>query len=342
MRRYDPRATMGILAAVSCIVWPAIGQGRTVVDMAGQSVAVPDHPARIADLWFAHNAVTIMLGAAGRIVVTNDLPTTRPWMYCVAPDLYRAAGVTGAVPNVEMLRHAGVDVAFVSSGSPALEPMRRIGLPVVQVGFTNEASLRRAVTLTAEVLGDPRAHEIAGRYVVMLDETRGRVAAAVADIPEGHRPRVLHIQSLVPLKIDGTHTIIDDWITQAGGRNAADIPGNMHTVSVEQIAAWDPDIIILGGDAGVFDPAAVQWAGLRAVRAGRVYRNPAGVFPWDRYGIEYPLQLLWTARILYPDRFARVDMEEETIRFYQDFFGYNLSASDAARILAAREPDSAP
>ncbi|GAA4494633.1 TroA family protein [Gluconacetobacter tumulicola] len=116
----------------------------------------------------------------------------------------------------------------------------------------------------------------------------------------------------------------------------------MHPVSVEQIAAWDPDIIILGGDAGVFDPAAVQWAGLRAVRAGRIYRNPAGVFPWDRYGIEYPLQLLWTAQILYPDRFARVDMKEETIRFYKDFFEYDLSASDAARILAAKGPGGAP
>ncbi|MBB2204695.1 ABC transporter substrate-binding protein [Gluconacetobacter takamatsuzukensis] len=341
MRRYDPCTILRILA-VSCVVWPAIGQGRTVVDMAGQSVTVPDHPARIADLWFAHNAVTIMLGAAGRIAVTNDLPPTRPWMYRVAPDLYRATGVVGMVPNVEMLRHADVDVAFVSSDSPALEPMRRIGLPVVQAGFTDEASLRQAVALTAEVLGDPQAHEVAGRYVAMLDATRDRVAAAVSDIPEGRRPRVLHIQSLVPLKIDGTHTIIDDWITRAGGRNAADIPGNMHPVSVEQVAAWDPDVIIFGGDAGAFDPASAQWAGLRAVRAGRVYRNPVGVFPWDRYGIEYPLQLLWTAQTLYPERFVKLDMIGDTILFYHDFFGYDLSHADAARILAAKGPDSAP
>lgn len=342
MKRYDPHATLRLLVAGACLAWPALGQARTVVDMAGQSVTAPDHPARIADLWFAHNAVTIMLGGAARIAVTNDLPTTRPWMYRVAPDLYHATGVVGAVPNVEMLRSAGVDVAFVSSGSPALEPMRRIGLPVVQAGFTNEASLRQAVALTAEVLGDPRAHEVAGRYVTMLDATRDRVAAMVDDIPESRRPRVLHIQSLAPLKIDGTQTIIDEWITRAGGRNAADISGNMHPVSVEQIAAWDPDVIILGGDAGAFDPAAAQWAGLRAVRAGHVYRNPAGVFPWDRYGVEFPLQLLWTARTLYPLRFAKLDMVSETTRFYRDFFGYDLSPSDAARILAAKAPDSAP
>lgn len=67
-----------------------------------------------------------------------------------------------------------------------------------------------------------------------------------------------------------------------------------------------------------------------------------GVFPWDRYGVEFPLQLLWTARTLYPLRFAKLDMVSETTRFYRDFFGYDLSPSDAARILAAKAPDSAP
>ncbi|MBB2161440.1 ABC transporter substrate-binding protein [Gluconacetobacter sacchari] len=342
MRRYAAQAALRLVVTTGCLVWPAIGYGRVVVDMAGQRVTVPDHPARIADLWFAHNAVTIMLGATARIAVTNDLPATRPWMYRVAPGLHRATGVVGQVPNVEMLRDAGVDVGFVSTGAPALTPMRRIGLPVVQAGFTDEASLRQAVALTAEVLGDQRARDKARRYGAMLDATRDRVAAMVGGTVPSRRPRVLHIQSLAPLKIDGTHTIIDEWITRAGGRNVADIPGNMRPVSVEQVAAWDPDIIILGGDAGAFDPASAQWAGLRAVRAGHVYRNPAGVFPWDRYGVEFPLQLLWAARTLYPDRFATLDMVSETIKFYRDFFGYDLSSTDAARILAAEGPDRAP
>lgn len=342
MRQYDPRTIVRLLAAASCIVWPAIVQGRTIKDMAGQSVTVPDRPGRIADLWFAHNAVTIMLGAVGRIAVTNDLPAARPWMYRVAPELHQAAGVVGMVPNVEMLHHAKVDIVFISNGLTKPEPMRRVGLPVVQAEFNDEPSLRQAVALTAEVLGDPRAHEIAGRYVTMLVATRDRVAAAVADIPQSHRLRVLHIQSLVPLKIDGTHTIIDEWITRAGGRNAAGISGNMRPVSVEQIATWDPDVIILGGDAGAFDPTAAQWTGLRAVRGGQVYRNPAGVFPWDRYGVEFPLQLLWTAKLLYPGRFATLDITSETVRFYHNFFRYDLSASDAARILEAKGPDSVP
>ncbi|GBQ34099.1 radical SAM protein [Gluconacetobacter azotocaptans] len=116
---------------------------------------------RIADLWFAHNTLTIMLGATDRIAVTDNLPSARPWMYRVAPALSRAVAVTGPVPNTETLLGAGVDVAFISAGSPAELPLRRSGFPVVDAGFTDAPSMIRALDLTADVLGDARAHDMA-------------------------------------------------------------------------------------------------------------------------------------------------------------------------------------
>ncbi|MBB2189541.1 ABC transporter substrate-binding protein [Gluconacetobacter azotocaptans] len=310
--------------------------------MAGHSVSVPDRPGRIADLWFAHNTLTIMLGATDRIAVTDNLPSARPWMYRVAPALSRAVAVTGPVPNTETLLGAGVDVAFISAGSPAELPLRRSGFPVVDAGFTDAPSMIRALDLTADVLGDARAHDMARQYEAALTETIHRVRAATTDVAIARRPRVLHIKSLVPLMVDGADTIIDDWITTAGGRNAADgIVGVMRPVSLEQVAAWDPDVLILGPDSGKFDGAARGggWSALRAVRTGRVYRSPAGVFPWDRYGCEFLLQILWTAQSLYPDRFRDIDMMSETTRFYHRFFGYDLTPAEARRILAAQPPE---
>ncbi|GBQ85371.1 Fe3+ transporter ferrichrome-binding periplasmic protein [Gluconacetobacter johannae DSM 13595] len=317
---------------------PGCGQARTVVDMAGHSVSVPDRPGRIADLWFAHNTLTIMLGATGRIAVTDNLPSSRPWMYRVAPALSRAVTVTGPVPNTETLLGAGVDVAFISAGSPAELPLRRSGFPVVDAGFTDASSMIRALHLTADVLGDARAHDMARQYETALMETIRRVRAATADVAIARRPRVLHIKSLAPLTVDGAETIIDDWITTAGGRNAADgIVGVTRPVSMEQVAAWDPDVLVLGPDSGTFDRAA--WSALRAVRMGRVYRSPAGVFPWDRYGNEFLLQILWAAQNLYPDRFRDIDMVLETTKFYHSFFGYDLTPAEARRILAALPPE---
>ncbi|MBB2201375.1 ABC transporter substrate-binding protein [Gluconacetobacter tumulisoli] len=321
---------------------PGRGQARTVVDMAGHSVSIPERPGRIADLWFAHNTLTIMLGAVDRIAVTDDLPSARPWMYRVAPALARAVPMAGPVPNAETLLGAGVDVAFVSAGSPAELPLRRIGMPVVDAGFTDAASMIRAVDLTADVLGDARSHDMARLYEATLTEAIRRVRTATAPVAITDRPRILHVKSLAPLTVDGADTIIDDWITIAGGRNAADgIVGVMRPVSMEQVAAWDPDVLILGPDAGTFDdvPQGSAWSALRAVRTGRVYRNPAGVFPWDRYGCEFLLQILWTAQKLYPDRFRDIDMMSETTRFYHMFFGYDLTPAEARRILSALPPE---
>ncbi|MFT3974949.1 MAG: hypothetical protein QM699_16355 [Amaricoccus sp.] len=81
------------------------------------------------------------------------------------------------------------------------------------------------------------------------------------------------------------------------------------------------------------------WEGLAAVRDGKVYRNPKGVFLWDRYSPEFALQLLWAAKLFAPDRFADIDIAAETGRFYQRFFDYTASDGDIARILAALPPE---
>lgn len=160
------------------------------------------------------------------------------------------------------------------------------------------------------------------------------------------RPSVLHIASLRPLKVDGDDTIVDQWIKAAGGRNAAvGLNGNLKTVSIEQVLAWHPDIVILAANAGNIDqsPDAALWKTLEAVRQHRVYRNPAGVFPWDRYGPEVALQVRWAAQVLHPEQFSHAPagaLLQETQAFYQQFFHYTLSRDDARRMLAGLLPDA--
>ncbi|WP_312158411.1 ABC transporter substrate-binding protein, partial [Pantoea piersonii] len=167
--------------------------------------------------------------------------------------------------------------------------------------------------------------------------------AQTASLSEAQRPRVLHIQSLHPLKIDGSQTLIDTWIRLAGGRNAAaQVKGNMKEVSPEQIIAWDPDVIIIGAGAGRLEDSqyAALFRGVKAVQQHRVLQNPSGVFPWDRYGTEVALQILWAAKQLHPQLFSQLDIVAATRAFYQRFYDYPLRADEAERILAALPPVS--
>ena len=48
------------------------------------------------------------------------------------------------------------------------------------------------------------------------------------------------------LKVDGTNTIIDEWIRVAGGQNAVSKAGNMLELNAEEIIKINPDVIIIG------------------------------------------------------------------------------------------------
>ncbi|WP_249673563.1 ABC transporter substrate-binding protein [Pseudomonas abieticivorans] len=293
---------------------------------------------RIADAWYAHHALLMTLGAGDRIVATVNHPQSRPWMFKVQPSLNQAQAVNGTAFNVEDLLARQVDLVFTTQGDRNALAYQQAGIAVVYVGFTDIPSMQQAMLDTAQALGSPQAMARAHAYNAYLDEQLRAVHARLASLPQAQRPRVLHIASLNPLKVDGADTLVDTWIGLAGGRNAATgLKGNLQVVSAEQVLAWDPDVVIVAANAGEIGPGLLQQ--LRAVKAGHVLRNPDGVFPWDRYGTELALQVPWAAQQLHPQAFADVRMVERTMDFYRRFFGYALSEEGARRIMAGLGPE---
>lgn len=322
------------------LAFPALA-ARQVVDDASHTVTVPDQVHAIADGWFAHHSVVMTLGAGRQIVATVNHPESQPWMFKITPTLYQALQVRGTTFNPESLLAKRVDVVFTSKGNDKAESYRQAGLPTLEMAFTDYPLLMKSVTTTAEVLGTADALARAKAYNQYLQTTLEGVLRKTQNLSAAQRPRVLHIQSLKPLKVDGSHTLIDTWIKLAGGINvAAEIQGNMKEISPEQVLAWQPDVIILGAHSGTLadSPYAELFAGLKAVKNGNVRQNPAGVFPWDRYGTESALQIQWAAKLLHPERFTEVDMVKVTQAFYRQFFNYPLTVDEAQRILRAQPP----
>jgi iron complex transport system substrate-binding protein len=198
----------------------------------------------------------------------------------------------------------------------------------------------QSIQLTAEVLGED-AQTVADAYVEYLGSKIAQVEERVSTLDVSQIKTVAHGNAVYSLGIDGANTIIDEWITTAGGSNAAakDVTGNMQTVSLEQILSWDPDVIITGTvddvDSILNDP---NWASLTAVKNGDVYCNPKGIFAWDRYGVEEALQFQWCAQLLYPDLFEDFDIRQEIKNFYADFLNYELSDDEVTLILNHEDP----
>lgn len=247
--------------------------------------------------------------------------------------------------NIEASLRLRPDVVFAPDPAPFAAQTTAAGIPTLQLVFQTFASLKKVVTTTADVLG-PAAQVQAQRYDAYLDHTLAAVSAQTSKIPMDQRPSVLHIASLHPLIIDGTNTLIDSWITAAGGRDAARVSGYLRPVTAEQILTWNPDVIILGiGGVGgetaqtVADLSSdLGFSQLSAVRNHHVYLNPVGAFLWDRYGIEEALQIQWAAKTLHPDLFRNLNMITVTKDFYSQFLHYPLTDEQVARILVSQNP----
>ena len=111
--------------------------------------------------------------------------------------------------------------------------------------------------------------------------------------------------------------------------------------------AWNPDIIFID-HGGMNDGKTAEelkkeiqsksvYKSLNAVKNQQVYASPSGVFYWDM-GIQKILLIMNMAKILHPDDFEDLDMEEEIMIFYEKFFDYSLTREDAEKILNRENP----
>jgi iron complex transport system substrate-binding protein len=214
-------------------------------------------------------------------------------------------------------------------------------IPYVLMPNTSLAGLKTTARITGQVLGE-RESLVAEDYIRYFDANIRRVRAVTDRLPDAERPKVLHTASAGILTVDGRKSLIDDWIEVAGGVNAADVVGLGRPVTMEQVAAWNPDVIIVGSAPNGRNRQAIlddpRWRDIKAVKDGKVFVNPSGAYLWDRHGAEAALQVLWAAKTLHPDRFGDLDIEKETKAFYAKYFHHTLTDSEFRSIIDATAP----
>lgn len=319
---------------------------RTVVDMGGMEVELPENVNTVIDLWHANNQVALLLGGADKLIGTTSIVQGLAWYAQVYPGIleipaYSLQSGSGSF-NTEEILTANPDVVITSSADDA-EVLRNAGITTVYVSFRDFEGLKETVRVTAEVLGDD-APERAEAWTEYFEGNLTFLSESLAGLSDDDKPKVYEIRSENPLESDGRVSICTEWIEAAGGINAiAHIAeDNQCTVTMEEILSANPDVIIVATqnaqpiiDEIMNDPA---WSTITAVQNGQVYANPVGTFLWSRYSCEEALQVLWVAKTLHPDLFENLDMVKEVCDFYQTFYGYEMTEAEAELMLAGLDP----
>ena len=349
MLKHSLKKGLIALSLAACFALPL--QAKIITDVEGNKIELPDNVQRVADLWHANNQIVLLLAGANKLVGTTISIAANPWYSKVYPNIKNVPVLTNGetIQTEELLSHKP-DAVLLSKKSMLTE-VEQAGLKGVRVSFQDFDGLKKTVRITADVLGD-KAPEIAENYIKELEnyikELENNiqfVEARLKGLKDEQRPTVLHItKGSDLLMIDGGKSMIGEWIKLAGGKSVLPDEANMVTVTVESIIQANPDVIIIGS-SGNKAQAAIEkikahlaWQSISAVKNNRIYANPTGTFPWDRYSAEKALQILWAAQLFHPEQFKDLNMVEKTQAFYKKYYGYALSKENAEQILKGLSP----
>ena len=309
---------------------------RTFTDSAGRKVELPQKISRVFAAGPPASAAVYALAPDKLVGWVNEFPpAARPFIakpYIDLPAHGRLTG-RGGTANTEIVLTLKpdmiVDVGYIDATYAALadKVQQQTGIPYVLIDGAFARSAQTLRDLGDAIDASPRAIALAAYAESTLNEVKARMDG----VAEDKRPRVYYGRGAGGLETGLAGSINMEVLEAVGANNvaAAAGKGGLTTVSMEQILAWSPDVII-AQDRNFYanvrkDP---QWQGVRAVRDARVFRTPDAPWGWfdSPPGINRLIGVRWLTAILYPDPNA-ADLRSETREFYKLF--YHVELSDA-------------
>lgn len=341
-------AALALLAGrhVAAVEASSDGSGIRFRDLTGEEVVLPGPARRIIDLWTIGTAFAIAAhGSASRVIAVNDRAHSifrRGLIGRLYPEVLKIPHdilIGNGVPNIERLVKLSPDLVidYKHETRDSVVAMRNAGLQVaryMQLDGGIRATIAALLLMYGQMIGDTTRAE---RIIALMDETAQRLDVLQA-VAQSDRPRVLQIMQLgtrLHASGGGPGGLFSDFIYSAGGINAAaSLPG-LSAVSIEQIAAREPDVILIFQSEGA-NPALVYGhpilGGGKAAGGRRVYVVPIGANNWGSMGPDEFLSQLWLAELLYPDRLDR-RLRDDMRRAYAVIFDRSLSEDELDGVL---------
>jgi len=317
---------------------------RTVTDMAGRQVTIPSQVHRIAVVPIPWASVIFTIDGSGKNIVGMNpsakqilnksvLKTLAPEFNTVSTDFTNA----GFTVNLEELLKLKPDLVIQWDYMDGeIKKIEDAGIPVVTIKYGTQQKLEEGITLMGVILGKEAQ---AAKVIEYHHKTLADISAITNKIKDEKKPTVFFLRD-GQLKTAGNQTYNNYLFEVTGAKNVArDIPGEWVNVNMEQVIAWNPDIIYISNFCDIKPDdlynntiKGQDWSAISAVKNKKVYKSPVGIYRWDTPSVEAPLMMKWLAQIQHPDLFT-YSMNDEIKTFYKEIFNYDISNAEISRIL---------
>lgn len=342
---------VAICAIAGCVgtTEPSIGPGSTFVDLAGNNVTTPDSVDRVVITSMSPMVPIYVyyMGGTDKLVGANSAGITYALsgvMSSIYPDLanVETGFVSGVVINIEEILKLDPDVViYTGSRQDEYAILDKAGLTAV--GFTTSLSETGYNVFTQLELWLNQLGLIVGEtgkadsLIAYNNKVQMEVAEKIDTVTDDKKPRVLIIFSYKEgtLQAAGSGHYSEYWTEATGAKNVAAELSGLKKIDIEQVIAWNPEIIYFANSQGALPSDLYNntvpghdWSSVTAVRNNQVYIFPYATYMSYAPSLENGLVLQWMAQINHPELFADLDMKEETAYFFEEFFGYTATAND--------------
>ena len=215
-----------------------------------------------------------------------------------------------------------------------------IGIPCIHIEASYD-SYDAAYEQLGKLLGvEDRAKTLAD-YCASTNKTTSDV---IASIPEADRVKVAYLLGESGLNVMGKGsfqgTVVDAIADNVCVLEKAGGSGLGSESSFEQIALWNPQMIIFAPDS-IYDKVGSDptWQTLSAISSGNYYAVPGEPYNWvsSPPGVNQILGYQWFARLCYPDKFSD-SMADIVKNYYKTFYNYDMSDDECNALIANSVP----
>lgn len=315
-----------IIALTVCILLVIIfetafgADTRTFTDKMGRIITI-QLPVRRAVLFQTPELIPALgiwdkIVGINRSIYDNDLfKATKPDFEKTLPSL----GSAGEV-NMEALLKQKPDIVITWTVKPeTVWFMEKMGLNVITVFPDSIPEFYSVMRMHGNLFGKEKRME---HSIEAMESILNLIKEKTSNIP-GHKKKKVIWLNAKPTSVAGGTGLTNDIINLIGGINPASSMLQVYSsadVSIEQIVAWNPDVIFIRGFTSYTAKDILtnpQWRHIKAVKEGRVYKGT----DWSTWSPRLAPIALWMAKKTYPKYYKDIDLYKLTDEFYRKVFG---------------------
>jgi len=314
------------------VVEPA-AEPIVIVDVIGREVTLEKPATKLVGTHNPTLNAAVVLGGGGKYLVGFGNKSMGRGLYEQVIDGYDDLLEVGKGSNINMesVIASGADLVILPERHQDLVPQfEAVNIPVLVILDSTESfeTVKTDLeTSSAWLLVRTKKRE---KINAFIDSQINNAQTLLKDTTE--KPSVLFLGSSSALSVAPGSMIQTSLIEAGGGVNAVsgvEGVGGFVDVSIEQIIAWNPDVIWFPqysdytAEDLLNDPA---WSNISAIQNKRVYEFPSKLEPWDQPTAAVALGIDWALYNLHPDLYSFEALMKNVDEFYTMVYDKTFTA----------------